>query len=229
MMIAIAQRCQPWVSCQPSLMRRLPIHFRRSHSPKTPSGKPRKEAPLLSQTPPSSPAEYILFVIQHHSNSGTRSDYTISSRTTADSIINWARQGSMYPLTFGLACCAVEMMHMAGPRYDTDRLGLMFRASPRQADVIIVAGTLTNKMAPAFRQVYDQMPEPRYVISMGSCANGGGYYHYSYSGVRGCDRIVPVDIYVPGCPPTTEAWIYGVMLIQKKIRRSKGLRMWYRR
>ncbi|KAJ5707631.1 NADH-quinone oxidoreductase [Penicillium malachiteum] len=209
MMIAIAQRCQRWASCRPSLMRRIPTQFQRSHSSKTASGKPRKEVPLLSQAPPSSPAEYIL--------------------TTVDSIINWARQGSMYPLTFGLACCAVEMMHMAGPRYDTDRLGLMFRASPRQADVIIVAGTLTNKMAPAFRQVYDQIPEPRYVISMGSCANGGGYYHYSYSVVRGCDRIVPVDIYVPGCPPTTEALIYGVMLIQKKIRRSKGLRMWYRR
>jgi NADH-quinone oxidoreductase B subunit len=102
-------------------------------------------------------------------------------------------------MTFGLACCAVEMMHCSTPRYDQDRLGIIFRASPRQSDVIIVAGTLTNKMAPALRQVYDQMPEPRWVISMGSCANGGGYYHYSYSVVRGCDRVVPVDVYVPGC------------------------------
>jgi NADH dehydrogenase (ubiquinone) Fe-S protein 7 len=102
-------------------------------------------------------------------------------------------------MTFGLACCAVEMMHCSTPRYDQDRLGIIFRASPRQSDVMIVAGTLTNKMAPALRQVYDQMPEPRWVISMGSCANGGGYYHYSYSVVRGCDRVVPVDIYVPGC------------------------------
>lgn len=102
-------------------------------------------------------------------------------------------------MTFGLACCAVEMMHLSTPRYDQDRLGIIFRASPRQSDVMIVAGTLTNKMAPALRQVYDQMPDPRWVISMGSCANGGGYYHYSYSVVRGCDRIVPVDIYVPGC------------------------------
>uniref|UniRef100_A0A8C8Z8R1 NADH dehydrogenase [ubiquinone] iron-sulfur protein 7, mitochondrial n=1 Tax=Prolemur simus TaxID=1328070 RepID=A0A8C8Z8R1_PROSS len=101
---------------------------------------------------------------------------------------------SLWPMTFGLACCAVEMMHMAAPRYDMDRFGVVFRASPRQSDVMIVAGTLTNKMAPVLRK----MPEPRYVVSMGSCANGGGYYHYSYSVVRGCDRIVPVDIYVPG-------------------------------
>ena len=120
----------------------------------------------------------------------------------------------------GLACCAVEMMQMSMPRYDAERFGFAPRASPRQSDVMIVAGTLTNKMAPALRKVYDQMPEPRYVISMGSCANGGGYYHYSYSVVRGCDRIVPVDIYVPGCPPTAEALLYGVLLLQKKIRRT---------
>ena len=119
--------------------------------------------------------------------------------TTLDQITNWARQSSLWPMTFGLACCAVEMMHLSTPRYDQDRLGIIFRASPRQSDVMIVAGTLTNKMAPALRQVYDQMPDPRWVISMGSCANGGGYYHYSYSVTRGCDRIVPVDIYVPGC------------------------------
>ena len=127
-----------------------------------------------------------------------------------DDLVNWGRKGSLWPLTFGLACCAVEMMHIAAPRYDMDRYGIVFRASPRQADVIIVAGTLTNKMAPAFRKVYDQMPEPRWVVSMGSCANGGGYYHYSYAVVRGCDRIVPVDIYVPGCPPTAEALMYEI-------------------
>lgn len=122
-----------------------------------------------------------------------------SPRTSLDTVANWARQNSLWPMTFGLACCALEMMHLSTPRYDQDRLGIIFRASPRQSDVMIVAGTLTNKMAPAMRQVYDQMPDPRWVISMGSCANGGGYYHYSYSVVRGCDRIVPVDVYVPGC------------------------------
>jgi NADH-quinone oxidoreductase subunit B len=140
--------------------------------------------------------------------------------TTVNDVINWSRTGSLYWMTFGLACCAVEMMHTSIPRYDLERFGAIPRGSPRQSDLMIVAGTLTNKMAPALRKVYDQMPEPRYVISMGSCANGGGYYHYSYSVVRGCDRIVPVDIYVPGCPPSAEALLYGIMQLQKKIRRT---------
>ncbi|EPQ57011.1 NADH-quinone oxidoreductase [Gloeophyllum trabeum ATCC 11539] len=153
-------------------------------------------------------------------------EYVLS---TVDKVVNWARQGSMWPMTFGLACCAVEMMHMATSRYDQDRLGVVFRASPRQSDIMIVAGTLTNKMAPALRKVYDQMPEPRWVISMGSCANGGGYYHYSYSVVRGCDRIVPVDIYVPGCPPTAEALLYGMLQLQRKMRRNRKSVLWYRK
>lgn len=140
--------------------------------------------------------------------------------TTLDELVRWARTGSMWPMSFGLACCAVEMMHCAASRYDLDRLGVVFRPSPRQSDVMIVAGTLCNKMAPALRRVYDQMAEPKWVISMGSCANGGGYYHYSYSVVRGCDRIVPVDIYVPGCPPTAEALYYGIIQLQNKIRRQ---------
>ncbi|KAI5803503.1 hypothetical protein DFH27DRAFT_556032 [Peziza echinospora] len=174
-----------------------------------PAPIPRREVPLPSQETPKGPIQFAL--------------------TTLDQVTNWARQSSLWPMTFGLACCAVEMMHLSTPRYDQDRLGIIFRASPRQSDVMIVAGTLTNKMAPALRQVYDQMPEPRWVISMGSCANGGGYYHYSYSVVRGCDRVVPVDIYVPGCPPTSEALMYGILQLQKKMRATRITRMWYRK
>jgi NADH-quinone oxidoreductase subunit B len=137
-----------------------------------------------------------------------------------DDLFTWAQTGSLWPMTFGLACCGIEMIHAYMSRYDLDRFGMMPRASPRQSDVMIVAGTLTNKMAPALRKVYDQMAEPRWVISMGSCANGGGYYHYSYSVVRGCDRIVPVDIYIPGCPPSAEALLYGLMQLHRKIRRG---------
>lgn len=153
-------------------------------------------------------------------------EYVISK---IDSVVNWARKGSLWPMTFGLACCAVEMMHASASRYDFDRFGVIFRPSPRQSDIMIVAGTLTNKMAPALRKVYDQMAEPRWVISMGSCANGGGYYHYSYAVVRGCDRIVPVDIYVPGCPPTAEALLYGVLQLQKKIAKQSALLDWWRK
>ncbi|MBP9692883.1 MAG: NADH-quinone oxidoreductase subunit B [Alphaproteobacteria bacterium] len=141
--------------------------------------------------------------------------------TQLDKVAAWAQSGSLWPMSFGLACCAVEMMQTAASRYDLDRFGVVFRPSPRQADLMIVAGTLTNKMAAPLRKVYDQMAEPRYVISMGSCANGGGYYHYSYSVVRGCDRIVPVDVYVPGCPPTAEALLYGILQLQRKIQREK--------
>jgi NADH dehydrogenase (ubiquinone) Fe-S protein 7 len=147
--------------------------------------------------------------------------------TKLDFLINWARKSSLWPVTFGLACCAVEMMHAGASRYDFDRFGIIFRASPRQSDIMIVAGTLTNKMAPALRKIYDQIAEPRWVLSMGSCANGGGYYHYSYSVVKGCDKIVPVDIYIPGCPPTAEALLYGILQLQKKIKRQQTLLYWY--
>lgn len=135
----------------------------------------------------------------------------------SQNIISWARAGSLWPVTFGLACCAVEMMHAAVSRYDMDRFGIIFRASPRHSDLIIVAGTLTNKMAPIIRRLYDQIPDSKWILSMGSCANGGGYYHYSYAVVRGCDRIIPVDIYVPGCPPSAEALLYGLIQLQGKI------------
>eukprot|EP00897_Mesotaenium_endlicherianum_P007745 jgi/Mesen1/699/ME000109S_10916 len=162
----------------------------------------------------------------HTREASSTTDYVIAK---VDDLMNWARTGSMWPMTFGLACCAVEMMHAGAARYDLDRFGIIFRPSPRQSDVMIVAGTLTNKMAPALRKVYDQMPEPRWVVSMGSCANGGGYYHYSYAVVRGCDRIVPVDIYVPGCPPTAEALLYGLLQLQKKINRRKDVTLWWKR
>lgn len=143
--------------------------------------------------------------------------------STLEEVVGWARGGSIWPMSFGLACCAVEMMHCAASRYDLDRFGIIFRPSPRQSDVMIVAGTLCNKMAPALRKVYDQMAEPRWVLSMGSCANGGGYYHYSYSVTRGCDRIVPVDVYVPGCPPTAEALLYGILQLQNKIKKTQTI------
>ncbi len=137
-----------------------------------------------------------------------------------NTLVSWARHGSFYPLTFGLACCAVEMMHATVSRYDYDRFGIIFRASPRQADLMIVAGTLTLKMAPALRKIYEQMAGPKWVISMGSCANGGGYYHHSSTVVKGCNKIIPVDLYVPGCPPTAEALFYGTLKLQQIILKT---------
>ncbi|GCB80042.1 hypothetical protein scyTo_0016090 [Scyliorhinus torazame] len=198
-----------------------------------PSSLLANQSRCLHQTAVTEKADSFALAKQMSSDVATKKSLLPSNKgeyviTKLDELINWARRSSLWPMTFGLACCAVEMMHMAAPRYDMDRFGIVFRASPRQSDVMIVAGTLTNKMAPALRKVYDQMPEPRYVVSMGSCANGGGYYHYSYAVVRGCDRIVPVDIYVPGCPPTAEALLYGILQLQKKIKRERRLSVWYR-
>lgn len=132
----------------------------------------------------------------------------------------WANKSSLWPLSFGLACCAIEMMATYAPHHDLDRMGVIPRASPRQADLMIVAGTVTFKMADRVRRLYEQMPTPKYVISMGSCANcGGPYWLHGYHVVKGVDRIVPVDIYVPGCPPRPEALIGGLLALQKKIQR----------
>jgi len=138
-----------------------------------------------------------------------------------DDLINWARTGSLWPVTFGLACCAIEMMHAGAARYDLDRFGVVFRPSPRQSDVMIRRWHADQQDgAGRCAKSTTRCPKPRWVISMGSCANGGGYYHYSYAVVRGCDRIVPVDVYVPGCPPSAEALIYGILQLQNKIRRT---------
>lgn len=140
--------------------------------------------------------------------------------TTLERMVNWARKSSIWPVTFGLACCAIEMMSTAAPKFDIARFGAeVFRASPRQADLMIVAGRVSRKMAPVLRQIYDQMSEPKWVISMGACATSSGVYS-NYALVHGVDQIVPVDIYIPGCPPRPEQVIQAIMELQKKIERN---------
>ena len=148
--------------------------------------------------------------------------------TTVEKVVQWARRSSVWPVTFGLACCAIEMMAMSAGRYDIARFGAeVFRGSPRQSDLMIVAGRLSRKMAPVLRRIYDQMPEPKYVISMGACASVGGVFD-NYAIVQGVDQVVPVDVFVPGCPPRPEALIYGIVQLQRKIdsrgRSSRRLR-----
>ncbi len=140
--------------------------------------------------------------------------------TTVDQVLNWAKSSSLWYLTYGLACCAIEMMCTAASHYDLDRFGLIFRGTPRQSDLMLVSGTVTKKMAPVLRQLYDQMPDPKYVIAMGGCACAGGPFYDSYFVVQGVDEIVPVDVYIAGCPPRPEALIDGIFRLQEKIRRS---------
>lgn len=141
--------------------------------------------------------------------------------TSLDLVVNWARSRSLWPMTFGLACCAIEMMSTGAARFDLDRMGVLFRASPRQADVIIIAGTVTHKMLPVIKVVYEQMPEPKYVIAMGACASTGGVFD-TYSVVQGIDQVLPVDVYIPGCPPRPEGLLYGLIKLQEKIMRERN-------
>jgi NADH-quinone oxidoreductase subunit B len=137
--------------------------------------------------------------------------------TSTEKLFNWARKSSIWPVTFGLACCAIEMMATFASRFDVERFGMVTWASPRHSDLMIVSGTVTIKMAPMLKRIYDQMPDPKWVISMGSCANSGGPFRHGYHVVKGVDRVVPVDVYVPGCPPTPESLMFGILKLQEQV------------
>ena len=171
----------------------------------------------------------------HHSPSGIDMSW-IENRfeeglivTSLDWAINWARSNSIWPMTFGLACCAIEMMAVGASKFDIDRFGAgAFRATPRQADLMIVAGTVVYKMAPRVKRLYEQMPDPKFVMAMGACTVGGGpYYKYGYHVVKGVDKVIPVDIYVPGCPPRPESLLDGLFRLQEKLHRQRSIKVRY--
>ncbi|KAH0969488.1 hypothetical protein GBA52_028669 [Prunus armeniaca] len=204
---------------------RIPLQLSAQRGPLSPRPSPRCRPPPPSG---STPATYARppppLGLAASGWLSKAAEFVISK---VDDLMNWARRGSIWPMTFGLACCAVEMMHTGAARYDLDRFGIIFRPSPRQSDCMIVAGTLTNKMAPALRKVYDQMPEPRWVISMGSCANGGGYYHYSYSVVgvvTGLSLLISTFL---AALPLPRPYFYGLLQLQKKINRRKDFLLWW--
>jgi NADH-quinone oxidoreductase subunit B len=177
---------------------------------------PRKNAVL-----PGSQAEKGLITLPGESDRLTPEDEKSFFTGKLDSLVNWARGNSLWPLPFGTACCAIEFMSMVASHYDISRFGAeVVRFSPRQADVMIIAGTIVDKMAPVLKKVYDQMPEPRYVIAMGACATSGGFYR-AYHVVQGVDEVIPVDIWVPGCPPTPEGLMYGILKLKEKIERGE--------
>lgn len=165
----------------------------------------------------------FVFILQKMSQLDIKTGEGSIILTTVDDLLNWAKSQSLWPMGFGLACCAIEMMATNASNYDLDRIGVFPRPSPRQSDVIIISGTVTFKMAERIKRLYEQMPEPRYVISMGSCSNcGGPYWEHGYHVVKGVDRIIPVDVYIPGCPPRPEALIGGIVMLQEKIMKEKN-------